>query len=169
MSLRAALPSSEAAPLLGQQLAQVELIADILIDAHIDAITAFKRGPLLEEHAVSTTPTSSPTRGPRSASVAGGPKLIERSTVEATFVSSPSAARRVINQIASANQQFYIIRTLHVLNEKDKGPPRAQASAQDTVGDATRHGAKPNAALSFIVGNEHIQTSANIELVRFTF
>ena len=165
----AALPSSEAAPLLGQQLAQVELIADILIDAHIDAITAFKRGPLLEEHAVSTTPTSSPTRGPRSASVAGGSKLIERSTVEATFVSSPSAARRVINQIASANQQFYIIRTLHVLNEKDKGPPRAQASAQDTAGDAASPGAKPNAALSFIVGNEHIQTSANIELVRFTF
>ena len=47
----AALPSTEAAPLLGQQLAQVELIADILIDARIDAITVFKRGPLSEEHA----------------------------------------------------------------------------------------------------------------------
>ena len=43
-----------------------------------------------------------------------------------TFASSPSAARRVINQIASASQQFYIIRTLHVLNEKEKGPPRAE-------------------------------------------
>ena len=98
-----------------------------------------------------------------------GPKLIERSTLETTFVSSPSAARRVINQIASATQQFYIIRTLHVLNEKEKGPPRAQTSTQGTTADTAPPGAKPNAALNFIVGNEHIQTSANIELVRFTF
>ena len=86
-----------------------------------------------------------------------------------TFASSPSAARRVINQIASASQQFYIIRTLHVLNEKEKGPPRAETSAQGAPADTAAPGAKPNAALNFIVGGEHIQTSANIELVRFTF
>jgi hypothetical protein len=164
----AALPSNEAAPLLGQQLAQVELIADILIDARIDAITAFKRGPLPEEHAASATATPIPSRGQRTASAATGPKLIERTAIETTFASSPSAARRVVNQIASASQQFYIIRTLHVLNEKDKGPPRAQTSAQGTTAD-TGPGAKPNAALNFIVGSEHIQTSAKIELVRFTF
>ena len=164
-----ALPSNEAAPLLGQQLAQVELIADILIDARIDAITAFKRGPLPEEHAASATPTPIPSRGRGSASAASGPKLVERSTIDVTFVSSPSAARRVINQIASATQQFYVIRTLHVVNEKEKGPPRAQTSAQGTSADSAPLGAKPNTALNFIVGNEHIQTSANIELVRFTY
>ena len=63
----AALPSTEAAPLLGQQLAEVELIADILIDARIHAITVFKRGPLSEEHVA----TSTPSRGARTAS---GPK-----------------------------------------------------------------------------------------------
>ena len=158
----AALPSTEAAPLLGQQLAQMELIADILIDARIDAITAFKRGPLSEEHAGTSTPS-------RGAPSAGGPKLIEHSTLEMTFASSPSAARRVINQIASANQQFYIIRTLHVLNEKDKGPPRAEISMQGAAPDTGSSGAKSNAALNFIVGTEHIETSANIDLVRFTF
>ena len=162
----AALPSNEAAPLLGQQLAQVELIANMLIDARIDAITAFKRGPLAEEHAASAT--SIPSRGRGSASATGGPKLVERSTIDVKFVSSPSAARRVINQIASASQQFYIIRTLHVVNEKEKGPPRAQTPTQGTSTDSTT-GAKPNTALNFIVGNEHIQTSANIELVRFTY
>lgn len=166
----AALPSTEAAPLLGQQLAQVELIADILLDARVDVITALKRGPLPEEHGASPTSTPTPSRGRGTAGVANGPKLIDRSTLEVSFASSSSAARRVINQIASANQQFYIIRTLHVMNEKDKGPPREQTQAQG--GGATNAavaGAKPNAALNFIVGNEHIQTSANIELVRFIF
>ena len=163
------LPSNEVAPLLGQQLAQVELIADILIDARIDAIAAFKRAPLPEEHAASVTPTPIPSRARGSASATGGTKLVERSTIDVTFVSSPSAARRVINQIASASQQFYIIRTLHVVNEKEKGPPRAQTSAQGTSADNAPLGVKPNTALNFIVGNEHIQTSANIELVRFTF
>lgn len=164
-----ALPSNEAAPLLGQQLAQVELIADILIDARINAITAFKRGPLPEEHAASAPPTPIPSRGRGSASTTSGPKLIGRSTIDVTFVSSPSAARRVINQIASATQQFYVIRTLHVVNEKEKGPLRAQTSTQGISADNAPTGAKPNATLNFIVGNEHIQTSANIELVRFTY
>ncbi len=164
----AALPSNEAAPLLGQQLAQVELIADILIDAHIDAITTLKRAPLIDEHAASLTPTPPPSRG-RTADSNKGPKLVERSTIEVTFASTPGAARRIINQIASANQQLYIIRTLHVLNEKEKGPPREQTLAENVSADAAVSGAKPNAALNFIVGNEHIQTSANIELVRFTF
>jgi hypothetical protein len=163
----AALPSNETAPLLGQQLAQVQLIIDILIDARIDGITAFKRRALSEEHAAPAS-TATSSRDGRTTTVASGPKLIERTEVEATFISSPSAARRVINQIASASQQFYIIRTLHVLNENGKGPPRAQTTqAPSTEMAAT--GANPKAALIFIVGNEHIQTSAIIELVRFTF
>jgi hypothetical protein len=164
----AALPSNEAAPLLGQQLMQVELIVEILIDQRIDAITVLKRRPLFEEHAMATsTPVSS--RGGGTVNAASGPKRVERSEVEATFVSSPSAARGVINQIASASQQFYIIRTLHVLNENGKGPPRAQIAPQDRAAETIAAGAKPDAALNFIVGNEHIQTSATIELVRFMF
>src|SRR5207245_9823957 len=37
------LPSTAAAPLLGQELAQVELVLGFLIDAHVDGITAVKR------------------------------------------------------------------------------------------------------------------------------
>jgi hypothetical protein len=160
----AGLPSNEAAPLLGQQLAQVELITSIIIDARVDSITAFKRGLLSEEHGATASPT--PSRGRRSGSATNGPKLIERSNLEIAFVSSPSAARRVINQIASATPQFFVIRTLHVLNEKDKGPPRTQTAGTLTGAETST---KPNAALNFIVGTEHVQTSANIELVRFTF
>jgi hypothetical protein len=168
----AALPSNTAAPLLGQQLAQVKLLTDILIEARIDALTAFRVGPLPEERAAAGSPTPSPSRGGKTRAVAPtGPKLVERSVVEATFVSTPSAARRVLNQIAGANKQFFIIRTLHVVNEKDKGPPRVQEAeaANPAATNAASPAPKPNAALNFIVGTEHIRTSAKIEVVKFTF
>jgi hypothetical protein len=166
----AALPGNETASALGQQLAQAEVIADVLINARVDAITAFKRGPLPEEHAAAAP---GPSHNRRPLSAANGPKLIERSTIDTTFKSSASAARRVLNQIASANQQFFIIRTLHVTNEKQTAPSRAQTATatmeQESAVPVASPAPKTNAALNFIVGNEHIQTTANIELVRFAF
>ncbi len=172
----AALPNNTATPLLGQQLAQVELLSSILIDARIDALTAFRRTPLPEERAAAATPTPAPSRGRNfAATAATGPKLLQRSAIEATFISTSTAARRVLNQIADAEKQFFIIRTLHVLNEKDKGPPRIEAveatnsAVTNAAAAAISAGGKPNAALSFIVGTERIQISASIELVRFIF
>ena len=106
------------------------------------------------------------------------PKVIERNVVEATFVSTPAAARKVLNQIAASDQQFFIVRLLHVRNEKEKGPPREVAA--DTTGvvaavsssaPAGSTEAKPAVAtaLNFIVGNERIETTAKIEIVRFMF
>jgi hypothetical protein len=168
----AALPGNEAAGPLGQQLAQAELIANILIDAHVDSITAFKRSALPEEH-VAAMPTPSPSHNRSANGTTNGPTLIDRSTVDTTFNSTPSAARRVLNRIASANEQFLIIRTLHVTNEKQAGPARAQSTSQSAEAEnktpSTSAAAKPNNVVSFIVGNEHVQTTANIELVRFTF
>lgn len=163
------LPNTSAAPLLGQELAQVEVLLGILIDARVDAITSFSRTPLPEEHGAAPAPSPSPGRKPN---VDPGSKLVERSVVETTFVASSSAARRALNQIANADRQFLIVRTLHVLNQKEKGPPRentAETNAAAPAAPAT--GGKPaaNPALNFIVGNEHVQTSARIEIVKFTF
>jgi hypothetical protein len=161
-----ALPDTAAAPGLGQQLAQAELLLNLLIDARVEAVTSFRRVPAAELAAAVATPT--PAAGPRrapAAQQAAGPQLVERTTVEAAFLSSPGSARRVLNQIATAHQQFYVVRTLHVLNEKDKGPTREGTAATTT---ATPPPANP-AALNFIVGNERIQTSARIEMLRFTF
>ena len=170
------LPNTAATPLLGQQLAQVELVMNILIDAHIDSLTAFRRVPLAEErNAPAATPPPNPGKKP--GATESEAKMIERSVVEATFTSTPTAARKVLNQIASATGQFYIIRTLYIANEKDKGPPRDVAPGAPGVApagtDLNGPGpvAKPAAspALSFIVGNEHVTTSAKIEMLRFTF
>lgn len=172
-----ALPNEVAAPLLGQELAEIEWLLDTLFEARVDALTSFRRPPLPEEHGTAS-PASTPASRKSGAMALAGPKLLERNVVEATFVSTPAAARRVLNQIAGANQPFFIVRLLHVRNEKDKGPPREAVAdpagvvvAASSPGPAGSPGAKaPTAtALNFIVGNERVETWARIEIVRFAF
>jgi hypothetical protein len=122
-----ALPDTAAAPLLGQQLAQVELLVNALIDARVESVTTLRRVPAVAAAPAATTPTPAGGRKPP-VSAAAAP-VIERNAVELAFVSAPGAARRVLNQVSTTEQQFYIIRTLHVLNEKDKGPARTAAGA----------------------------------------
>jgi hypothetical protein len=144
-----ALPIESAAASLGQELVQIEWLVNSLLDAQVDALTAFRRVPLSEES---------------NSSAAGAPnKLFQRNVVEATFASTPGAARKVINQIAGANHPFCIIRLLQVRNENDKGPPR------DIAGETSAPTKTTTASgLNFIVGNEKIETSATIEILRFT-
>lgn len=158
----AALPNKDAAPLLGQELSQIQMLMNILIDSRVDSITSLKRTPLAEERGAPPTATPVPGRKPAAPSTAG-PKTLERPIVDLKFSASPSAMRKVINQIAGANEQFFIIRTLHVRNEKDKGPSREQAA------EATTAAPKQPGGLHFIVGNEHVETSARIEIVRISY
>jgi len=72
-----------------------------------------------------------------------------------------------LNQIASSERQFFIARTVYVRNEQLKGPSRDQTGAAASTAAAATN--QPNAALKFIVGNEHVETTARIELVRFAF
>ena len=175
-----ALPATNVAPLLGQELSQIELLMNYLIDAHVDGISKVARKPLSDERGATTaaSPAPMPSPPPRpGATVAGGTQLVERGMVDVTFTSAPNAARKVLNEVISAPQQFYLVRLLHVRNEKGKGPPREQAGqpgaaatpAQPTPAQAAPGKTPSVAALNFIVGNEHIETSASIELVRFTF
>ena len=158
-----ALPNEAAAPSLGQELVEIEWLMNNLLDAHIDAVTAFHRAPLPEER----NPTAAAT-GVTPASAVN--KLFQRNVVETTFFSSPSAARKIINQIAAANQHFCIIRVLHVRNEKEKGSSREGAGETLAASVPASSSVKttPAAALNFIVGNEKIETTAKIEIVRFT-
>jgi hypothetical protein len=175
----AGLPTEEAAPLLGQELAQVEWLLNTLIDARVEALTSFRRVPASAEKVASPPPSpATPTGSKSGAALPPTAAQLERNIVEATFVSTPAAARRALNQIAGANQQFFVIRLLHVRNEKDKGPSREMAPDAPGAGAATpppvaagSPGAKPpaGAAFNFFVGNERIETSARIEIVRFTF
>jgi hypothetical protein len=163
-----ALPETEEAALLGQQLEQIKLLVDILIDAHIDALTAFRR----IERSVNPVPAAQWAFA-RTAKFASVPenRTVQRASVEVTFTASPAAMRRVVNQIANSERQFFIIRTLHVKNEHEKGPARGSTAPngatmpnQQSAATAEGKGTRP---LNFIVGTEHLQTSATIEMLRF--
>jgi hypothetical protein len=166
-----ALPGEAAAPLLGRELAQIEWLLDLLFEARVDALTSFHRVPLPEEHG--PAPATSATPGRKHGGKAG-PTVLERHVVEASFVSTPAAARKVLNQIAGSNEQFFVVRLLHVRNEKDKGPAREvgadAAVAASLLAPAGSPAAKSSGlgSLNFIVGNERIETSMKIEIVRFT-
>jgi hypothetical protein len=175
-----ALPKTETTPLLGQELSQIQMLVNILVDAKVDSVTSFQRTPLPEEHGIAPTRTPTPVpagrkggsvRGPKPAGTSvASPKLFERNIVDLTFKATPAAARKVLNQISSSSGQFYIIRTLYVRNEKDKGPPREKtAEATPPANQPTAPDQPASAALSFIVGNEHIEILARIEMLRFTF
>ena len=172
-----ALPKTAVAPLLGQELSQIQMVINVLLDAKVDGLTSFRRAPLPEERAVSPaqapkqapTPArkTTPARGQKSAKPAepaatpSTAPLIERNIVDLTFKAAAPAARKVLNDITNSTGQFFIIRTVSVRNEKDKGPPREKTAEANP--SATETG------LNFIVGNEHIEVSATIEMLRFTF
>ena len=180
------MPKTPVAPLLGQELSQIQMLINILLDAKVDSVTAFHRTPLEEERGVAPTPTPKPTPVPRKGSAARGAKtpksvepgaaasaanLVERNVVDLTFKAAPAAARKVLNEIVSSTGQFYIIRTLYVRNEKDKGPSREKRTeATPPPVEPAAPGQQGSAGpLNFIVGNEHIEVSATIEMLRFTF
>ena len=166
----ASLPSTASAQWLGQELAQVEMLVDLLIDARVDAITALTRVPLPEEKTATPTPPPGPRKSVGPAGPAG-PRMLERGVVDVSFSASPSATRRVFNQLGTSSQQFFITRALHVKNQQEKGPPREQpgaAGATPTPTPAAVPG-KSQPALTFIVGTEHLDCSARVELIRFTF
>ena len=166
------MPDTAVATLLGQELSQVQMLINILLDAKVDSITSFRRRPLSEERGASATPTPSPERRVATAAKARGaptPKLIERNVVEISFKAAPGAARKVVNEITSSAGQLFIIRTLYVHNEKDKGPPRERTGAPTPAPNPQASPGQGAGALNFIVGNEHVEVSATIEMLRFTF
>ena len=147
------LPNTGDAARLGQELAEVEVLVNILIDGHVDTIAAVKR--------VVSPEAAAPPTGPKPTTSS----IVERDIVDLSFTASPSATRKVLNQIASAEGAFFIVRVLHVQNEQQKGPAREAAGA-------TKAAAAPSSspgAIKFIVGNEHVETGAKVELVRFAF
>lgn len=171
------MPKTAVAPFLGEELAQVQMLMNILLDAKVDSVTGFSRLPLTEETAAppNATPVPGPSRAGRRATPtlagAAAPKLIERDVIDLTFKAAPVAARRVLNDIVNSSGQFFIIRTLYVRNERDQGPPReksAESPAGPDQGASTQQGAAAG-PLIFIVGNEHIEVSATIEMLRFLF
>ncbi len=118
------LPKSAAASRLGRQLRAIEWIANIIIDARVDSLQNLTRTALPEEKAT-PAPTRARTAGGKGLGIAkAGARIVDSTSIDVAFSGSPAAVRRILNQIAAAREQAYIIRTLQVRNQTDKGPER---------------------------------------------
>ena len=169
------LPNSTAAPRLGRQLRAIEWIANTIVDAHVDSLESLTRSTLPEETAASG-PTLARTRASREPKTAeADARLVDSTSIDVVFSGSPTAARRILNQIAGAKEQAYIIRALHVRNQAGKGPERgvmekramaAAVAVPSQVGAARK---APEQGISFIVGTEHLNVAARIEVLQFNF
>lgn len=173
------LPNSVAAPRLGRQLRAIEWIANTIVAAHVESLQTLTRSTLPEEKEAPSPAPGAKGRVARGAKPAeakpaeANTKIVDSTAVDLTFVGSPAAARRVFNQIAAAKEQTYIIRTLQVRNQADKGPKRGEpaaapaAAAPTPPAGAAHKRAEPG--ISFIVGTEQINVAARIEILRFNF
>jgi hypothetical protein len=172
------LPNSTAAPLLGRELKAIEWLVSTIVEAHVDSLNSLSRAPLKEEKVTPPSATPPKTRALKPATTTSGARgMVESNSVDLAFSASPAAARKVLNQVASAKQQFFIVRTLVVKNQVAKGPPRGAApqtaAASGPSGappSPVRPGSTPAApGISFIVGTEHIDVAAKVEIVKFDF
>lgn len=164
------LPNSVAAPRLGRQLQAIEWLANRMIEAHVDSLNSLTRSALPEEKAAAT-PAPPPGQGrgrtaPKAAEEEA--RIVDSTFVSLVFTGSPAAARKVLNQVTSAQEQFYIIRTLQVKNPAGKGPARGEVAVPGVAAVPPGAAAKaPGSAIAFIIGNEHLGVAARIEIVRF--
>lgn len=170
------LPNSTAAPLLGQELQAVAMMVDVLVNARVDALTGLTRTPLPEEN---PAPTPAPEKEARRSrgripAAAGkvakvAPAVVSSHAIEIAFSANPTAARKVLNAVATAKEQLFIIRTLSVKNQAQKGPARGgEATATPPSGAQPAAGPAKTAApngIKFIVGTEHLDVKAKIEIV----
>lgn len=164
------LPNSLAAPLLGQELKAIVLLANAMVDARVDGLTSLTRTPLPEENSA-PTPTPPPLRGLRVAPHAETTSpIITAHAVQISYAANATAARRALNEIATAKEQLFIIRALNVKSQSEKGPKREEATLAPTPTPTPAAvpalsptlGAPP---VKFIVGTEHINVTALIDIV----
>jgi len=168
------LPNTAAAPHLGRQLRAIEWIATTIVDAHADSLQSLTRSTLPEEKAT-PPPTWARTRGGKESKTPDdSARIVGSTSIDVAFSASPAAARRILNQIAAAKEQAYIIRTLQVRNHAGKGPERGDTekpapAAAVAAPPTPASGARKEQGISFIVGTEHLNVAARIEVLRFNF
>jgi hypothetical protein len=170
------LPNGVAAPHLGRQLRAIEWLANTIIDAHVDSLQGLTRSTLPEEKPA-PAPARAGTRGGKEPkTVKANARIVDSTSIDIRFSGSSAATRRILNQIAAAKEQAYIIRTLQVRNQADKGPKRGGTEklvpvAAVVVPPALAGAARkaPEEEISFIVGTEHLNVAAKIEVLRFNF
>ena len=156
--------NKEVAALLGHQLKAIEWLFGQLIESRVTEVKSIKREPLPEE--------GGKARGTEKGDKKGKAALVTSHTVEISVQCRQSSLAQFLNALVSPKApQFYIVRTLSLKNQNEKGPPKVVTAAPPppapvAVGTPAPP-AQPQAASTYIVGEEQIEVTMQIDIVDF--
>jgi hypothetical protein len=177
-------PVPQAASPLGRQLAAIEAAMNILIDDHVDAITAMTRTKVPQE--ASTAPGVPGAPGAGAHATTGG--LVDKVPFQVSFTATQGSFNKVLNDLAASDKQFFITRTLVIENSQPKPVSKAdaaaaQAAAAATPAPAAGGGGAPattgtdasasagvpanTSFLTFLVGTEKVDVAMRVDMVTF--
>ena len=183
------LPSKELTPFMGRQLAAVGLLIDILLDSSPLELKSFERKSpdKVPDYALPETASENQSNPPQQSSAAAQSKgkagkaepqaplkaSLSAQTFEIVFTTRPERLRTFLNGVSSEQKAFFIVRNLKVSNSKQRGPSKnLEPQAGDAVGGSTENttadplsSAPTEPTSPYIVGEEHIEVRASIDLV----
>jgi hypothetical protein len=169
------LPRDEStAAALGFELQAIQFVVNELIESKADALTALTRLP---EPAPAASPTPRPGSAPKPGGTTAAPQkpLVQRRSFDLTFTIEQPRLRKFLNSVTSSKSQFYILRTIRIRNQAEKGPSRIDVTAEGGAASGIpaagqvapgQEASKPG-SLKFIVGTELLEVAARIEIVQF--
>ena len=159
--------NKEVATLLGHELKAIEWLILELIENHATEIKPMKREPLPEE--------SGKGRGAEKGDKKGKP-LVNSHPVDISIQCRPNTLASFLNAIVSPKApQFYIVRTVFVKNQNEKGPPKVLVAPPPPPSPALvppppgapQPASQPQVVSTYIVGEELIDVVMQIEIVDF--
>ena len=155
--------NKEVATLLGHELKAIEWLFGELIESHVTEVKSIKREALPEE--------GSKARGAEKGDKKGK-SLVNSHPVEITVQCRQSSLAPFLNSLVSPKTpQFYIVRTISVKNQNEKGPPKVVNAPPPppapTVAGTPAPPAQPQAASTYIVGEEQMEVAMLIDIVDF--
>ena len=155
--------NKEVATLLGHELKAIEWLIDQLIESHVTEIKPMKREPLPEEGGKARGSDKGDKKGK---------SLVNSHPVEINIQCRQSSLAPFLNALVSPKApQFYIVRTISVKNQNEKGPPKVinapPPPPTPAVPGTPAPPAQPQAASTYIVGEEQIEVTMQIDIVDF--
>jgi len=131
------LPAAEAAPALGRQLAAIELAVNTLIEDRITAIKDLKRTPLPEEEGSGAAPAgvlpkpgaTGVGKGAPGKPKSGSQQLVRTDPFDIALTADQPHLRKALDDLVNLKRQFYIVRTLAIVNQQQQAPSRNENGA----------------------------------------
>ncbi len=170
-------PKDAIAPFAFRELRSIEMLMNMLIDAKEVTLSELTRSALKGERDPKAAPKveEKPNAKDKSGDGEGKMKLVHKDSITLKFTTSQDRFNKILNQIVSSKEQFFIPRVVTVLNEKQEPPAKSLAAApapapvlqpDGTTAPAPDGEIRPS-QLEYIFGTERLDVTLELDLVDF--